>query len=74
MNIPALNEITRQALGEEPKYAEDSDDRQYIILFPEDYQEHGVDMAGNVALLVNEENAREIKRLAEDALEGVQDE
>lgn len=67
--IPALNEIPRQAFGEEPEFAENGDERHYMILFPEDYQAHGTDMAGNVALLINEENAREIKHLAEQVIE-----
>lgn len=68
MNIPALNEIARQALGYDPKYPENAEERDYIILFEEDYQKHGVDMVGNVALLVDKENAKEIKRLAEKVI------
>lgn len=69
MYIPAMNEITRRALGEEPKYSKEDEDLRYMILFPEDYEGHGSDVEGNVALLINEENAREIKRLAEDIIE-----
>jgi hypothetical protein len=72
MTIPALNEITRQALDEQPEYTENPEDRQYIILFPEDYDGHGSDMNGNVALLVDKEQAEEIKRLAEEAIEALE--
>lgn len=70
--IPALNEIERQALDAEPEYTDEPDEKRYIILYPEDYDGHGVDPAGNVALLVNEENAREIKRLAENVIEDLE--
>jgi hypothetical protein len=72
MTIPALNEITRQALDEPPEYTDNPEERQYIILFPEDYDGHGSDMAGNVALLVDKEQAEEIKRLAEEAIEALE--
>lgn len=71
MHIPALNEISRHALGHEPEYPDDSD-LHYLILYPEDYEGHGSDPKGNVALLLNEENAREVKRLAEEIIENVE--
>ena len=74
VSIPALNEIRRQTLGQEPEYPEDADEKCYIILYPEDYEGHGVDPKGNIALLVDEEHAREVKRLAEDAIERLSDE
>ncbi len=40
-----------------------------MILYPEDYEGHGSDVTGNVALLLNEDNAREVKRLAENIIE-----
>lgn len=70
--IPAMNEITRQALGEDPEYPDDHESKRYMILFPEDYQGHGTDVAGNVALLLDEDNAREVKRLAEDILDDLE--
>lgn len=66
--IPAVNEIAAQVGREGVKYPDESDELRYLILFPEDYQGHGVDVAGNVALLLNEENAREVKRLAEEII------
>lgn len=70
--IPALNEITRQALDKEPVYPDDAKGRQYVILFPEDYDGHGMDVEGNVALLVDKEQAKELKRLAENAIEEIE--
>jgi len=57
----------------EPKFPDGHEDKRYIILYPDDYQGHGIDIEGNVALLVDEENAREIKRLAENVIEGLED-
>jgi hypothetical protein len=67
--FPALNEVRRQAEDVEPKYPEEADDMRYLILYPEDYEGYGVDVEDNLALLVDEDNAREIKRLAEDIIE-----
>ncbi len=68
VHIPALNEVRRQN-GHEPKFPDNSDDLRYLVLYPDDSQGHGIDVEGNVALLVNEENAREVKRLAENVIE-----
>lgn len=70
--IPALNEIRRQA-GKPAKYPDDPEDKRYIILYPEDYEGHGIDVEGNVALLVDEEQAREVKQLAEMAIQELED-
>lgn len=72
--IPALNEIAVQGLDYDPEYPENPELRKYMILFPEDYEEHGVDMGGNVALLLNKENAEEVKRLAENIIEQIEEE
>jgi hypothetical protein len=72
MYIPALNEITRQGLDEEPEFPENHEELKYMILFPDDYEGYGSDVKGNVALLLNEENAREVKRLAEDIIEDLE--
>lgn len=69
--IPALNEIRRQTGSEEPNYPDNSGEKRYIILYPDDYEGHGIDVEGNVALMVNEKQAREVKRLAEEAIEGL---
>ena len=70
--IPALNEIRVRTGTDSPEYPDEPEDKQYIILYSEDYEGHGTDVAGNVALLVNEEQAREVKRLAEGAIERIQ--
>ena len=67
--LPALNEITRQALDKAPIYTDNPDERKYIILFPEDYDAHGRDMAGNVALLVDKDQAEEIRDLAQEVID-----
>jgi hypothetical protein len=69
MNIPALNQINRQTMGEEPKYPENHEELRYLILYPDDYEGYGSDIEGNVALLLNEQNAREVKKLAEEIIE-----
>lgn len=69
--IPALNEIRRQGLDEPPEYPEGVE-KKYLILFPEDHEGYGSDPEGNVALLLNEENAREVKRLAENIIEDLE--
>lgn len=66
--IPALNEVRAQTGSESPEYPDAPEDMRYIVLYPEDYGGHGIDVAGNVALLVTEENAREIKHLAESVI------
>lgn len=68
VHIPAMNEVTVQTGSHEPKYPENHEDKRYLILYSDDYQGHGIDVEGNVALLVDEDNAREIKRLAEDII------
>lgn len=72
-HFPALNEITSQTGSHEPKYPDEPEDLRYLILYPEDYQGHGIDVEGNVALLINEENAREVKRLAENIIDELED-
>jgi hypothetical protein len=64
--IPALNEIPRQAFDDDPEYHENHEERRYMILFPEDHDGHGVDMEDNVALLLDREQAAEIRRLADE--------
>ncbi|WP_198664709.1 hypothetical protein [Halorubrum sp. 48-1-W] len=66
-SIPALNELTVRALDEEPEYA--GGERMYAILFEEDYDGHAVDVEGNVALLVNCEQAAEIRELMGEIME-----
>jgi hypothetical protein len=73
VHFPAMNEVPRQVQGHEPNYPDEPDDKRYIILYPDDYQGHGIDVEGNVALLVNEDNAREIKQLAEDVINSLED-
>lgn len=70
--IPALNEIQRQTGTEPAKYPENPESKRYIILYPEDYEGHGIDVDGNVALLVDKQQAREVKRLAEGAIQKIE--
>ena len=67
-----LNAIMAQ-VDEDPQWPEQPSDKRYLVLFEEDYHEHGVDMAGNVALLLDKENAEEVKELAEEILEHLDD-
>jgi len=69
--IPALNEVRRQTGSEPPQYPEEPEDKRYLILYPDDYEGHGIDVAGNVALLLDEEGAREVKRLAENIIQSL---
>jgi len=71
MNIPALNQIAVNALADEPKQPDS--DNMWLILFPEDHNGYGSDPEGNVALLLNEEQARELRRLADNAVEELAD-
>ena len=66
--IPALNEVRVQTGTHEPVYPDEPEGKRYMILYPEDYEGHGVDVEGNVALLLNRENAQEVKRLAENII------
>jgi hypothetical protein len=59
--IPALNEITAQALDESWKYA--GGERMYAILFDEDDDDHATDMDGNVVLLLTRAQAVKIREL-----------
>lgn len=69
---PPMNAIMAQVTGE-AKYPEQHENKRYMILYDEDYHEHGIDMAGNVALLLDEDRAREVKRLAEEIIEDLED-
>jgi hypothetical protein len=70
--IPALNEVRRQTFDEEPKRPENPEERHYMILFPEDYDGHGSDIEGNVALLVDKEQAKEIRDLANEIIDALE--
>ncbi len=74
MHIPALNEVGRQALGQKPKYPDNHEELNWIILYPGDYEGHGSDVEGNVALMVDIAQARELKRLAEVTIDRLSDE
>lgn len=67
--FPAKNEVTRQMDGWEPEYPDDADDKRYIVLFDEDFEGTISDVEGNLALLVDEEQAREVKWIAEDVID-----
>lgn len=48
-------------------------ERQWLVFWPEDVSNLMIDEPGNVALLVDEEQAREVKRLAERAIDALED-
>ena len=62
--IPALSEITAQALGDSREYA--GGERRCAILFDEDYDGHATDMDGNVALLLTRDQAVEVRELMDE--------
>lgn len=70
-DAPPKNAIMAQ-VGQKPDYPDNPDEKRYLILYDEDYHEHGVDMAGNVALLLDAERAKEVKRLAEEIIEDLE--
>jgi len=45
-----------------------NDNGFYMILYPDDYDKHGVGVDGNVALLLDKENAKEVRRLADEII------
>ena len=67
MRIPAMNEIMVQQ-GHEPEYPDNHEEKRYMILHPEDYDGFGQDVAGNLAILMDEKQAREVRRLANDII------
>ena len=67
---PALNELSLQ-LGDDAEYDDPDENRMYMILYPEDYTRHGTDMRDNVALLLNREQAVEMRDLADDVIERI---
>ena len=68
--IPALNEITAQALGDSREYA--GGERMYAILFDEDYDGHATDMDGNVVLLLTRDQAVEVRELMDEIVTELQ--
>ena len=68
--IPALNEITAQALGESREYA--GGERMCAILFDEDYDGHATDMDGNVVLLLTRDQAVEVRELMDEIVTELQ--
>lgn len=45
-----------------------TDDRRWIVLFPEDYDNFGRDPEGNLAVLVDQEQAGEMLQLAAETI------
>jgi hypothetical protein len=72
---PALNELELLPADSdaEPEYDDPDANRMYMILYPEDYTKHGTDMEGNAALLLNREQAVEIRDLANDIIDTIDD-
>lgn len=69
---PSMN-VIREQLGEEPKYPDDADEKRYIILYDEDHDGVGIDLEGNVAIMVDEEQAAEVERVARNARLSLED-
>jgi len=44
------------------------EDRRWIVLYPDDYENHAIDIDGNVGVLVDAEQAAELHRLSIHAL------
>jgi len=44
------------------------EDRRWVVLYPDDYAKHAVDMDGNVGVLVDAEQAGELHRLSVETL------
>lgn len=59
--IPALDDIVDMELGEEPE-------RRWVVLFEEDYEDVLFDAEDSVALLVDNNQAVELLRLANEAV------
>jgi len=70
--VPPMN-VIRAQLDEEPKYPDDADEKRYIILYDEDHSGVGIDVDSNVAIMVDEEQAAEVERLAQIARESLED-
>ncbi|UXF50828.1 MAG: hypothetical protein HQRvContig01_17 [Haloquadratum phage sp.] len=62
------NATTEFDMTEKGQVVTDDTDRSWLILYSEDYDNFMVDGQDQVGLLVNQEQARELKRLAEDAI------
>lgn len=73
VNIPAYNAGRHQTEGEPPTYPKNAQDKRYLILYPEDYQAHGVDPEGNVSILLDVDEAREVKRIVEEIIDDLED-
>jgi len=67
-NQPIPKNINRVALGQKVEYVDDFDGKRYMVVYEEDHDGFGVDVEGNITLALTEENAKEIKRLAEDII------
>lgn len=61
-NTPELGDVMEFPDG--PR----DDDRRWIVLYPEDYDNFGRDPAGNVAVLVDHGQAGEVLRLAAEVV------
>jgi hypothetical protein len=64
---PSIEDVVEFPDEEEMENGPD-ETRSWIVLYPEDYDNLMFDEVGNVALLVDEAQAREVKRLAEESI------
>lgn len=66
MYLPAYH----NALNPEESNEIEGDDRHWLILYPEDYDNFMKDGEGNLFVLVDDEQAAEVERLAKGIQEG----
>lgn len=64
-----VGESIEHAPDEVPGYDGEPVDHCWMILYPQDYETDMRDAAGNIAVLMDEQQAREVKRLAEQIIE-----
>lgn len=60
--LPELGDVLEYPTGQQ------NDDRRWMVLFEEDYDEFGIDPEGNLAILVDIEQTVEILQLAAQIL------
>lgn len=64
MYIPALEDELEMEVSKN-----ESENKMWLLLYPEDYQNFIRDKEGNVGILVNNDQAKEVKRIAEEIIE-----
>ena len=51
-----------------PTDGAEGEDKRWIVLYPDDYDKHAVDMDGNVGVLVDADQTRELYRLCVETM------